>query len=270
VERRADEWVAVGERIGPRFSRSGPRRRAVGYVRGRLSGVERKNGWPLAEHLDFAAWAGFRQGRVGTLLAGTPAGAWHRLSCGDGAKGPRVYDRALSRTNSPEPDEYARRALIRRSVSDPEDVASFACGGPPSTTLNESVRVAGARWAVEDRFESAKGGCGLDEYEVRGWTGWHRHVTLSPFALAAVAVIRSRVAEPAKKGARSGSRRAPPGCASCSCDWCGTGCQRPSRCWRGRSGGGNTSTGRDAATTAPAGRNRPMGNYGRRARLCGR
>jgi SRSO17 transposase len=43
----------------------------------------------------------------------------------------------------------------------------------------------------------------LDEYEVRSWTGWHRHVTLSLFALAVVAVIRSRVATAAKKGARS-------------------------------------------------------------------
>jgi SRSO17 transposase len=137
------------------------------------------------------------------ITTGVPADSWHRLSCGDGAKGPRVYDWAVARTNAPEPDEYARWVLIRRSVSDPSEVAYFACGGPPATTLNELVRVAGARWAVEDLFELAKGDCGLDEYEVRSWTGWHRHVTLSLWALAVVAVIRSRVARPAKRGARS-------------------------------------------------------------------
>src|SRR6478609_10681450 len=47
----ADEVVAIGERIGRHFARSEPRRRAVGYVRGLLSGTERKNGWQLAEHL---------------------------------------------------------------------------------------------------------------------------------------------------------------------------------------------------------------------------
>jgi SRSO17 transposase len=160
-------------------------------------------GYVVGVRADFAVWAGFRQVRVGTLPAGIPADSWHRLSCGDGAKGPRVYDWAVTRTNSPDPDEYARWLLIRRSVSDPTDVAYFACGGPPATTLNELVRVAGARWAVEDLFELAKGDCGLDEYEVRSWTGWHRHVTLSLFALAIVAVIRSRAARPAKKGARS-------------------------------------------------------------------
>jgi dienelactone hydrolase len=47
----ADELAAVGDRIGPRFARSEPRRRAAGYIRGLLSGTERKNGWQLAEHL---------------------------------------------------------------------------------------------------------------------------------------------------------------------------------------------------------------------------
>src|SRR5215218_6773839 len=47
----AEEIGAVGERIGGRFARSEPRRRAVGYIRGLLSGTERKNGWQLAEHL---------------------------------------------------------------------------------------------------------------------------------------------------------------------------------------------------------------------------
>ena len=159
-------------------------------------------GYVVGVRGDFAVWAGLRQVRVGALLAEVPAGGWHRLSCGHGAKGPRVYDWALSRVNCPDPGEYARWVLIRRSVSDPGEVAYFACGGPPSTTLAELVRVAGARWAIEDLLELAKGDCGLDEYEVRSWVGWHRHVTLSLFALAAVAVIRSRAAEPAKKGAR--------------------------------------------------------------------
>src|SRR4051794_25031410 len=69
-------------------------------------------GYVAGVRSDFAVWAGFAQVRVGTLLAGVPAGAWHRLSCGAGAKGPRVYDWAVTRTNSPEPDEYARWVLI--------------------------------------------------------------------------------------------------------------------------------------------------------------
>jgi hypothetical protein len=84
------------------------------------------------------------------------------------------------------------------------ELAFFACGGPPSTTLDDLVRIAGTRWAIEECFELAKGDCGLDEYEVRSWIGWYRHVTLSLFALAAATVIRSRVVRMSirKKGVR--------------------------------------------------------------------
>jgi SRSO17 transposase len=159
-------------------------------------------GYVVGVRADFAVCSGLRQVRAKALLGEVPADAWHRLSCGAGAKGPRLYDWALLRTNSPEPDEYARWLLIRRSVSDPSEVVYFACGGPVGTGLPELVEVAGARWAIEDLFELAKGDCGLDEYEVRGWAGWHRHVTLSLFALAVLAVIRARATRAArgKKG----------------------------------------------------------------------
>jgi SRSO17 transposase len=159
-------------------------------------------GYVVGVRTDFAVWVGFRQVRVRDLLAEVPATAWHRLSCGSGSKGPRWYDWAVTRTNCPEPERSARWLLIRRGVSDPTEVAYFACGGPPGTTLAELVGVAGKRWVIEECLELAKGDCGLDEYEVRGWTGWHRHVTLSLFALAGVAVIRSRVTpQRRKKGA---------------------------------------------------------------------
>lgn len=149
-------------------------------------------GYVVAVRSDYAVRAGFRQVRAKALLAEVPADAWCRLSCGDGGKGPRRYDWAVLRTNGPDPKTYGRWLLIRRSVSDPNEVAFFACGGPPATTLEELVRIAGRRWTIEEAFELAKGDCGLDEYEVRSWGGWYRHVTLSLWALAVVAVIRAR------------------------------------------------------------------------------
>jgi SRSO17 transposase len=185
------KWVTADAVYGSDYHfRIGLENQGLGYVAGVRS--------------DFAACVEWRQVRAKALLAEVPDDGWHRVSCGDGAKGPREYDWAVLRTNSPEPETYARWLLIRRGVTDPEDVAYFACGGPPRTTLAELVRVAGMRWAIEECFELAKGDCGLDEYEVRSWVGWHRHVTLSLFALAVVAVIRARVgpAGRPKKGAR--------------------------------------------------------------------
>ena len=77
-------------------------------------------GYVLGVRADFTAFVGFRQARAKSLLAEVPAGAWHRLACGAGAKGPRLYDWAVTRTNCPEPERLARWLLIRRSVSDLE------------------------------------------------------------------------------------------------------------------------------------------------------
>jgi SRSO17 transposase len=41
------------------------------------------------------------------------------------------------------------------------------------------VLIAGQRWKVEEAIERGKSECGLDQYEVRSWTGWYRHVTFS-------------------------------------------------------------------------------------------
>jgi hypothetical protein len=64
------------------------------------------------------------------------------------------------------------------------------------------VRIAGMRWTIESCFEAAKGEVGLDEYEVRSWVGWHRHVTLAMLAHAYLAVLR--------QAALGGSGRARP------------------------------------------------------------
>jgi SRSO17 transposase len=53
------------------------------------------------------------------------------------------------------------------------------------------VRVAGSRWTVESSVEAAKGEVGLDQAEVRSWTGWDRHVTRAMWALALLVIMRA-------------------------------------------------------------------------------
>jgi SRSO17 transposase len=70
-------------------------------------------------------------------------------------------------------------------------LAYYFTHAPEGTTLAELVRVAGSRWTIEECFEQAQQETGLDEYEVRSWTGWYRHITLSMFAQAFLAVLRT-------------------------------------------------------------------------------
>lgn len=120
---------------------------------------------------------------------------WQRLSAGDGAKGPRLYDWArvaLFRLQEP---EWGHWLLVRRSLDDPEELAYYVVFGPAGATLQELARVAGRRWAIEEAIERAKGEAGLDEYEVRSWDGWYRHITLSLLAHAFLVATRAKATE---------------------------------------------------------------------------
>jgi SRSO17 transposase len=112
-----------------------------------------------------------------------PARAWRTISAGSGAKGPRLYHWARAAIRPLEP-AGGYWLLVRRSITDPTDLAYYLCHGPADIPLRELVRVAGARWAIEETFQSAKGQVGLDQYQVRRYDAWYRHITLAMLAHA--------------------------------------------------------------------------------------
>jgi SRSO17 transposase len=124
---------------------------------------------------------------------------WQRLSAGDGAKGPRVYDWALMELAESTADEWPRQLLLRRSLEDETDIVAYRTFAPTDTPLSEFVRVAGTRWAIEESIESAKGEVGLDQYEVRRWISWYRHITLALLAHAYLTVTRAQAVEQEQK-----------------------------------------------------------------------
>lgn len=166
----------------------------------------------LAVSSQHRIWQEWRQIKVSELLQQVPADGWHRVSAGDGAKGPRLYDWAFARFAEAKPDRCQRGILFRRSLADPADVAYYAVYATKSTSLVDVIRAAGSRWSIEECFESAKGEVGLDHYEVRSFTGWHRHITLALFAHAFLTVQRAASDVPAGKKIRGAQapRRAHP------------------------------------------------------------
>ena len=54
------------------------------------------------------------------------------------------------------------------------------------------MRVAGSGFRIEQGLEEAKGEAGLDQYEVRTWTAWYRHITLALLAHAVLVVMRAQ------------------------------------------------------------------------------
>lgn len=108
---------------------------------------------------------------------------------GHGAKGPRHYDWAWIHIGT----GSHRHPLIRRNRSTGE-LAFYLCWSPTKTPLSKLVRVAGIRWSVEECFQAAKSQVGLDHYQVRNWTSWHRHITLAMLALAFLAALAADMA----------------------------------------------------------------------------
>jgi SRSO17 transposase len=156
----------------------------------------------LAVRANQYVWVGFRQGTVAALAKGLPKRAWHKVTIAAGSKGPRRYAWAWVVINSDLGPAWRRWLLFRRSLDDPEELAYYIAAGPSRTTLTRLAKTAGARWSIEGAFESGKQETGLADYEVRIWTGWYRHVTLSLLAHAVLAVVRRLAGELPQKSRR--------------------------------------------------------------------
>jgi SRSO17 transposase len=123
--------------------------------------------------------------------------AWQRRACGIGSKGYRVYDWALIDST-----DTTHQYMIRRNIESGE-LAFYRCYNPNRAKFGELVAVAGARWPIEECFGSSKNEVGLDNYQVRTWNAWHRHITLAMLAHTFLAVT-------AHKAKKRGAKTPPP------------------------------------------------------------
>jgi SRSO17 transposase len=183
-------WVTADEVYGSdsKFRRT-LEGRGVGYV--------------LAVACSQRLFLGGQHGRADDHADDLPAAAWVSRSCGAGSKGDRLYEWAFVPFSHPTERGLRRGLLVRRSLADPAERAYYLTHAPVGASEGDLARAAGSRWAVEECFELAKGECGLAHGEGRTWHAWHRHVTLSMFALAILTALRSRA------GAAEGGGPAP-------------------------------------------------------------
>ena len=168
-------WVAGDEVYGgnPKL-RTAPEERGTGYV--------------LAVACSHEVTTGAGKFRADALAKKVPKRAWQKLSAGAGAKGHRFYDWAVIDVADPRPG--SRQLLIRRNRNTGE-LAYYRCYSPAPVPLTTLARVAGARWRVEEFFQSGKGLAALDEHQVRRYPSWSHWVTLAMLAHAFLAVVRA-------------------------------------------------------------------------------
>lgn len=121
---------------------------------------------------------------------------WEWVQVNSGNRVDRVYKWGYGPLSHEAATRRVRWLLARRSVARPgeqdyDGYAYYRAYGPNKTLLAGLVRAAAARWTIQEGLEQAKGEVGLDQYEVRRWEAWHRHVTLCLLAHASLQLVRA-------------------------------------------------------------------------------
>jgi len=126
---------------------------------------------------------------IDTILSNLLCDGWFEESCGNGSKGERIYDWQILETSGVVPEGFKRVILVRRSKSNPEEMKAYLAYAPIVTPAKKLVEIAGIRWTVEMCFKESKGEVGLDQYEVRNYDSWYKHITFAMAALALITVL---------------------------------------------------------------------------------
>ena len=131
--------------------------------------------------------------RVDAMEKTLPGKAWHRFTLQEGTKGPVVVEIAAIRVTTvadrlPGREEWF---VLRRRPGYVHELKTYRCNAPADTPLEKLARMTAMRWPVETCNEDGKTELGMDHYEVRGWKGWHHHMTMT--FLSHLFLVRLRV-----------------------------------------------------------------------------
>lgn len=175
------KWVRIGSTGGE-----------FGTIRAALEGMPL--GYLTEVKTGLTGDAGFRQTSEFDFARDVPPDDWQKhQTVGPGGLTTDVWAAVKMLTKSR--GTHPRWVLLRRyrdRLGLMTSVETFAAACPSDTPVSEMARVVGTRWEIGQSFERARRECGLGDYEVRSWTGWYRHVTLSLFALAVLSAARAR------------------------------------------------------------------------------
>ena len=115
---------------------------------------------------------------IKSFAAGLNNFFWYRRKVSEGTKGPIEYEFTkrrivLSHEGLPKKTVWL---LIRRTLGKEPEYSYFTSNAPASVRLPTLVWLSGLRWSVEQCFEETKTELGMDQYEVRKFSGWHHHI----------------------------------------------------------------------------------------------
>jgi SRSO17 transposase len=192
--RQLGKWYVLDVSSDARVWLSKPRRRKVGSS-GPRGGRPRKNAKAISKPIT-----------VAEAVAGLPSSAFTRVTVSKGSQGPIIYSYAeLTVWFSEEgyPADQTERLLVRRSLGQEPELKYHRSNAPEEVPMARLAAQRSLRWTIEEDIKAGKGTTGLDEYETRGWLGWHHHTALSMLALFFLMLQKLRLGE--KRTANDGA-----------------------------------------------------------------
>lgn len=201
--RELGKWYVLDTSSDARVWLSKPRRRKTGSS-GPRGGRPRTNAKAISKPITVAEAA-----------ARLSPSAFKRFTVSEGSQGPIVYAYAeLTVWFSEEgyPTDQPERLLVRRSLGQEPELKFHRSNAPVEIPLKRLAEQRSCRWTIEQDIQAGKGESGLDEYETRGWIGWHHHTALSMLALLFLVLQKLRMGKKRTTNdrARSSRRTSPP------------------------------------------------------------
>lgn len=73
--------------------------------------------------------------------------------------------------------------IVRREVNAPDTIKYSLSNAPSDTSVERLAYMQAQRYWIERTFQDAKNECGMGDYQVRSWIGWHHHMAMVLLAM---------------------------------------------------------------------------------------
>lgn len=111
-------------------------------------------------------------------IAKEPFLPWQTVSIAEGAKGPIIAEVARLRVIEKRDGLPGQECWLFLRKNTDGQIKYGLCNAPEDISMEEMVQMSAKRWSIEQLFQEGKSYLGMDHYEVRSYTGWHRHMAL--------------------------------------------------------------------------------------------
>ena len=125
-------------------------------------------------------------------LAGDDSIPWNSVVLGIGAKGPIITKDKIVRVVEVRKDCPGKDVWLYMRLLEDNSIKYSLCNAPADSPPEAIRKLALMRWAIEQCFKECKKYLGMDQYEVRSWPGWHRHILLTLIAHLFVNKLRQK------------------------------------------------------------------------------